>query len=300
MTRLLLLLIATATLAPLQADPLKTAVRILFLGDSITDGGHYITLLQTSLRKDHPTAEFINLGLSSEGCSGLSEPAHPFPRPNVHSRLEAALAKTEPDVVFACYGMNDGIYYPFSDERFGNYQDGMNQLIAKVHKSGATLILMTSPPFDPVPLLGKGVLLPAEAKEFSWMKIYRHYDRDVLARYAKWLRTLSDRPEVSQVIDLHAAMSNSLAEHRKTNPKFSFCGDGIHPNRQGHELMARTIYRALYQRPLPSLDAAEVALVAKQQRILHAAWVSHVGHQRPGVRKGLPLKEAKAKAKALR
>ena len=83
---LLCLLTPIAAAAP-PSDPLENAERIVFLGDSITNDGHYINLLEAALRKSHPNAEFINLGLPSEGCPGLSEPAHPFPRPDVHERL---------------------------------------------------------------------------------------------------------------------------------------------------------------------------------------------------------------------
>lgn len=279
------------------ADPLQGAKRILFLGDSITDSGHYVVLLEAALKGSHPEAEFINLGLSSEGCTGLSEPAHPFPRPNVHERLDRALAKVNPDVVFACYGMNDGIYYPFSEERFKSYQAGINKLSEKVEKRGAKLYLLTSPPFDPLPLKDKGKLIPADSKEFSWMKIYEHYDRDVLARYAKWLLA---RQGQAKVIDLHRPMTAFLIEQRMKEPSFHFSSDGIHPNKQGHQLMAETIHQALYQKPLPKLTPDRVALISKRQRILHAAWLTHVGHKRPGMRAGLPLDEARKRAASLK
>ena len=90
------------------------------------------------MRRAHPGSrfDFINVGLPSETASGLSEPDHPYPRPTVHERLDRILAKTKPDVVFACYGMNDGIYYPFSKERFKKYDEGLNVLIDKVKKAG--------------------------------------------------------------------------------------------------------------------------------------------------------------------
>src|SRR5690606_34599850 len=91
--------------------------RIVFLGDSITYGGHYITLIETYFRTREPQRdlEFINVGLASETVSGLSEEGHAegkFPRPDLHERLARVLAQTRPDLVFACYGMNDGIYLP--------------------------------------------------------------------------------------------------------------------------------------------------------------------------------------------
>jgi len=52
--------------------------------------------------------------------------------------------------------MNDGIYYEFSNERFATYQDGINQLIKKVHVFGAKLVLMTPPAFDRLPMKKMG------------------------------------------------------------------------------------------------------------------------------------------------
>ena len=75
------------------------------------------------------TIEFINVGLPSETVSGLSEEGHAggqFPRPDLHERLGRVLEQIRPDLVFACYGMNDGIYLPFNEERFEvQTRDGM-------------------------------------------------------------------------------------------------------------------------------------------------------------------------------
>lgn len=295
---LLSLFILLHLASSVAADPLQNAKRVLFLGDSITHSGHYIVYLEAALRQTHPDTEFINLGLPSEGCTGLSEPAHPFPRPNIHERLERALSKVDPEVVFACYGMNDGIYYPFSDERFAKYKAGINTLIEKVSKHGAKLILLTPPPFDPVPFKKRGKLLPADAPKFSWMQIYAHYDRDVIGPYGKWV--LQQGARVAQVIDLHGPVTKFVTAKRKDSPDFVLSGDGVHLDQPGHRLLADAIHQALYRKELPKLPKTQVALIEKQHRIMHAAWLSHVGHERPGVKAGLPLEKAKATAAALK
>ena len=33
--------------------------------------------------------DIVNLGLGSETVSGLSEPDHPYPRPDLHERIDA-------------------------------------------------------------------------------------------------------------------------------------------------------------------------------------------------------------------
>ena len=137
------LLAAIATLVSSSvaaaAEPPLDAKRIVFLGDSITHAGHFVAEIDVQLRLAgiDPVPEMINLGLPSETCSGLSEPDHPFPRPDVHERIDRALTKLKPDVVVACYGMNDGIYYPFSEERFAAYQRGVRGIVDKVKAANA-------------------------------------------------------------------------------------------------------------------------------------------------------------------
>lgn len=265
------------------------AKRILFLGDSITHAGDYIALIETQLRLHGHDCVLINLGLPSETCSGLSEPEHPFPRPNVQTRIDAALKKTHPDVVVVCYGMNDGIYYPFSDERFQAYQVGMKQIITKVKAAGAKLVLMTPPAFDPLPMEQQGTLLPIGAKEYSWKAIYEDYD-SVMARYAKWIR--QQRDKVDRVIDLHTVVSNYVTSKRKTNPRFTMSPDGVHMNHEGHTVIADAVLKAWGVGPETEPDNSLVALVERRQKIMHAAWLSEVGHQRPGMKSGLPIEEA--------
>ena len=295
---ILFLLLGLSLAAPAKAElqfPLE-AKRILFLGDSITHNGRYVAWIEMQLRLQgvEPLPQIINIGLSSETCSGLSEPDHPFPRPDVHERLDRALAKVKPDVVVACYGMNDGIYYPLGDDRFKAYQNGVNRLIEKVHAAGAKMVLMTPPPFDPVPLRGKGKLKPAGEAKYAYFAMYENYD-DVLARYGKWIMQQADRVEM--VIDLHTPVSEYVAEKRKENVQFTLSPDGIHPNSEGHRLLGETILKAWgvesSSEPVDELMKLEV----QRTSLLHDAWLSDVGHKRPGVKAGLPLAEAIAKAR---
>ena len=79
---------------------LPAAKRILFLGDSITYGGTYIQIIEAAAIAHHPDRfiEMLNLGLSSETVSGLSEDGHAggqFPRPDLHERLDRVLKELE-------------------------------------------------------------------------------------------------------------------------------------------------------------------------------------------------------------
>src|SRR5205085_4411563 len=100
----------------------------------------------------------------------------------LHERLERLLELIRPDLVIACYGMNDGIYYPFDQTKFEAYQRGIQLLRERVLASGAKIIHVTPPVFDPVPI--RAHTLPAGRSEYR--QPYEGYD-NVLERYSEWL-----------------------------------------------------------------------------------------------------------------
>jgi lysophospholipase L1-like esterase len=296
--------------APAATRTNGPAGRIVFLGDSITYSGQYVEFLEAGLRLQWPKAEFeiISAGLPSETVSGLSEPGHAggqFPRPDLHERLDRALAKTKPNLVIACYGMNDGIYHPFSEERFRRFQEGIGRLREKTAAAGAQIIHLTPPTFDPVPIQAR--LLPAGRD--SYPQPYAGYN-EVLDRYADWL--LAQRAQGWVVVDIHGPMNRHLAEHRKQDPAYRLAGDGVHPNTTGHWLMARPLLLHFgVPADLAAADDAKqmtsthpsggelLALIQQRQRLLKDAWLTDIGHQRPGMSKGLALAEAQQRGAEL-
>jgi len=277
-----------------RQELLQKSQRILFLGDSITASGQYVIDFETwrVLRRDAEPRAILNMGLSSETTSGLSEDGHAggkFPRPDLFERLERVLQVAKPDLVFACYGMNDGIYLPLDEARFAKYRDRITRLKAAVEQRGAKFIAITPPFYD---------ALKHSDKQF--------YD-GVLTKYAEWLNERA-KQDGWHVIDLHTAMANEVVVRRKTQPSFTFANDGVHPNKEGHWLIAQQIIAWFGD---PQAAAAEnatqmarqskapeklPALVAQRSQLLRDAYVAKAGHKRPGVAKGLPLKEAEAKA----
>jgi len=251
--------------------------RIVFLGDSITYGGLYIDYLEAYLVTRFPDrrVELLNLGLPSETVSGLSEPGHAggqFPRPCLHERLARVLAKSKPDLVVACYGMNDGIYYPFGEERFKAYRDGIQKLVDATTAANARILLLTPPTFDPVPI--KARTLPAGLDEYR--QPYEGYDQ-VLAGYSQWL--LDQRGRGWNVGDVHGPMSKVLAERRRADPAFRLAGDGVHTSATGHWLMAEAVLGA-WGGP-PEVDHAMIDAATAQVK---AGQVSDLVADSAGVR----------------
>jgi lysophospholipase L1-like esterase len=284
---------------------------VVFLGDSITYAGQYIAYLEAFLRaRDSEfVCEFLNLGLPSETVSGLTEPGHAggrFPRPVLHERLNRVLEKTKPDLIIACYGMNDGIYHPYSEASFERFKEGMRFLRERAATYGAKVLHVTPPVFDPVPI--KSMTLPAGFAEYR--RPFEGYD-EVLERYSEWL--LSQREKGWDVVDIHSPMQRYLSGKRRSDRSFRLADDGVHINAAGHWLIAREIllHWGIPAREVPNTVTAEqvlgtrpqgpevLRLVQRRQELLKDASLTSTGHRRPGMNKGLPIEEAQQQAQEI-
>lgn len=285
MLRFALTVAASCALSlPLAASDAESLAgkRVVFLGDSITQAGGYVGLTTYYLEKLHPKKDFdvIGLGLASETLSGLSEDGHAggkFPRPCLFERLGRVLEKAKPDVVFACYGMNDGIYLPLDKDRTAAFQKGVHKLIEQCKEAGVKHIFLITPPIY----------------DFSPKKDEFNYDV-VLTEYAKWELTLKT-PGVT-VIDLHTAMRK--ARDARTAP---FSGDKVHPGVDGQFVIAQTVLAALGVKvpdePLATVKADPLFGLVEQKRGLRsAAWMKHIGYTREKTVKPEPLGTAEADA----
>ncbi len=283
--RWILCLLASATLSLAASVDALANQKIVVLGDSITQGGAYVSFLDYYLQRLRPQDRFevYGLGLSSETLSGLSEAGHAggkFPRPCLFERLSRTLAQMQPDVVFACYGMNDGIYQPLDEKRFQAFKDGVTKLLdacaaAKVKR----VVLVTPPIYDAT----------TKAREFN-------YDT-VLTAYAAWERTLT-RPNV-EVVDLHTPMRQARDARTEV-----FSRDHIHPGDDGHLLMARTILKGVGletpEEPLAQIKADPLFQQVDALRKLRSArWMQAIGYTREKVVPPGPLGDAPAQAAKL-
>ena len=276
--RLLACLLATVVVACAQSAEALAGKRIVVLGDSITQGGTYVSFMDYFLQKSRPQLRFevYPLGLSSETLSGLSEAGHAggkFPRPSLFERLGRTLEKMKPEVVFACYGINDGIYQPLDETRFKAFQAGVTKLLDQCQAAGVKQVYLVTPPiFDATTKPG----------EFN-------YD-SVMTAYAAWEVQLK-RPGLT-VIDLHTAMRKARDARTEV-----FSRDRVHPGDDGHLLMARTI--------LAGADVTTLDITAKeamadplfkavdQLRKLRASkWMAYIGYSRERVVAPTPLGDA--------
>src|SRR5690606_34353830 len=240
-----------------------------------TYNGKYIKDIEAYYRLHYPEREleFINVGLPSETVSGLSEEGHAdgqFPRPDLHERLERVLEQTKPDLVFASYGMNDGIYQPLDKKRFEKFRKGILWLHEQVENSGAKIVHLTPSVYD-------------EEKGGA-----ADYDL-VLEKYSDWLIDQRDERKW-EVVDIHQPMKSHLEERRINNPGFALAEDGVHPGDEGHWLMAREVLRFLGEERVAEMDNIEAAVaglphtnkvlkaVDDRQNLMRDAWLTATGH----------------------
>ena len=277
--------------------------RIVFLGDSITQGGDYVADFECWLLSQGLSIEVLNLGLGSETATELTAAENQghkdkfgFVRPWIGERLDRALAATKPDLVIACYGMNDGGSLPADETGTKRFAEATIRLRDAALRAGARHVVLCSAPVRDT----KGDPKTNVADQN-------------LQRYAAWL--MSKRADGWDVVDIHTPMRKALDEARAKNPAFIFAKDGVHPGREGHWLMMHELVSQYFGANLDGKTRAEDLfsahgdeirkLVCERKGLLFSAWMTQIGHTRPGVPGGPGVKpgpkvaEAEAKAAEL-
>lgn len=260
---------------------LRDVHRIVFLGDSITQAGDYVTDFDSWLVAQGLNIEVLNLGLGSETAADLTEPentphktAFGFVRPAVSERLERVLAETKPDWLIVCYGMNDGGCLPPDESGTQRFAAAITHLRDVALKAGVRRVVLCTPPVQ-------------DAKGDVAQKTHD----ENLTRYSTWL--MARKTERWDVVDIHGPMRHVLDEGRRNDPAFALAGDGVHPGREGHWIMAASILTQSLGVNLEGVSSAEQLFHANGKEIrdrVHArmallfdAWMTRIGHTRPGV-----------------
>lgn len=282
---LVLLPVLSSVAAELPATTkLEGLKRIVFLGDSITQGGDYVTDFECWLLASGIQAEVLNLGLASETAADLTTEensghlkAHGFGRPMISERLGRALTATRPDLLVVCYGMNDGSSLPSTEEGTKRFADAITRLREDALKSGVKRVVLCTPP----------------VRDDKGNAALKFHDEN-LTRYSAWL--LSKRAAGWEVVDFHGPMRKALDDGRAKDPAFSLSNDGVHPGREGHWIMARELLTQSFGAKLDGVTSAETLfpthgpeirkLVNQRMGVRFSAWMTTTGHQRPGVAGG--------------
>lgn len=210
-----------AGLVPAAEPALKQGDRVVFLGDSITQGGAgpqgYITLVRQAIQKHCPQlgVEVIGAGISGNKV------------PDLERRLERDVVSKKPTIVVIYIGIND-VWHSIRNQGTPKdaYEQGLRRLIQQIQDAGARVILCT----------------PSVIGE----KHDGSNDLDkMLDEYSEISRKVAADTK-SPLLDLRKEFLTYLQQaNAKNQPKDILTTDGVHLNAAGNQFVAEKMLGAL-------------------------------------------------------
>jgi isoamyl acetate esterase len=220
-SRLFPVVLATCiVLSPVHADdklPLKKGETIVFLGDSITQGGvgpkGYVTVVKNTLAEKHKDLDIKVIGA---GISGNKVP-------DLQRRLAKDVLDKKPTLVVIYIGIND-VWHGEKDPKKGtspeNFEAGLTDIIGKIKDKGARVVLCTPS------VIGEKKSNPLDAK---------------LDAYSEISRKVAKKESV-QLCDLRKAFVDHLAKSNADDKdRGILTSDRVHLNAAGNQFVAQTI-----------------------------------------------------------
>lgn len=206
---------------PLDKLDLKDGDSIVFLGDSITHQCLYTQYIEDYYYTRYPTLHlhFHNSGVGGDRAA------------DALARFDMDVAAYKPKYVTILLGMNDGGYKQWDPATFEAYQKGMLELLEKIKGIGATAIVMGPTMYDHDALL----LNPKTKAKFD-SDAGRYYNA-VLAYYGTYMRDEAHERGLAYV-DMFAALNDLSAQARLKDPNFTMIPGAVHPDANGHTVMA--------------------------------------------------------------
>ncbi|MDF1862441.1 MAG: SGNH/GDSL hydrolase family protein [Verrucomicrobiales bacterium] len=202
---------------------------VVFLGDSITHQSLYTQYVEDFFYTRYPERRirFYNAGVSGDAAA------------DVLARFEEDVKAVEPDFVTVLLGMNDGKYEPFSGKTFSHYANGMEEIVARIQKSGANPVALSPTMFDHRQLALRKTDETFRFREKSFDEGYN----SLMAYYGAWLRENAGAKQIP-FVNLWGPLNDFTFAARRSQPDFSLVEDAIHPGAAGHFIMAFSLLSA--------------------------------------------------------
>ncbi len=240
---------AAATAADLALQP---GDHVAVIGDSITEQKQYsrtiaVYLLACSGVADLDVAQF---GWGGETAAGFAK------------RCANSVAWFKPTVATTCYGMNDGRYTAYTEEIGKGYREPLATCIDLLKQAGVREAVISSPgAVDTVTFKRPGCT----------PDIYN----DNLAKLGELAKAVAGDKGM-RYADTHRVMVEVMAKAKAAyGGQYHVCGgDGVHPDANGHLLMAGSILAALGcdgDIARVTVHAAGTAEVSAGHRVVKAA-----------------------------
>jgi lysophospholipase L1-like esterase len=217
----------------LKSPPAKLNLQdgdtVVFLGDSITHQCLYTQFLEDFFYTRMPGVHlrFHNAGVGGDRAQDALD------------RFDMDVAAYKPKYVTILLGMNDGGYKQWDARTFDAYQKGMLELLDKISGIGATAIVMGPTMYDREALL----LEPKTGPVFD--NDTGKYYNGVLGYYGTFMRDQAAERGLTYV-DMFAALNDLTAQQRIHDPSFTMIPGAVHPNANGHTVMAAAFLDAVH------------------------------------------------------
>lgn len=227
LSALLSLLAATSVYAQ-EIAPFKDGDRVVFLGNSITDGGLYHSYIWLYYMTRFPE---MNLKIMNGGIGGDTA----F---DMNKRLDNDIFSKEPTVLAVTFGMNDSGYFEyngdnakeFGDEKYNESIKNFDNMVKRFETLPDTrMIMVGTSPYD------NDAKIPGNNFKDKNKTIERliAYQMDVAKKHG-W-----------EQVDWNRPMMELNNRFQQTDSTFTLCGkDRIHPDNFGHMVMAYLFLKA--------------------------------------------------------
>lgn len=220
--------------------------RIVFFGDSITHSGRWHSYLQLFWNTRYPGSgvRIMNCGIGGDTASGSL------------ARIDVDLLEMKPDRVFVMFGMNDVYILDYGTEKLAEdtlkrcrernarYAASQRKIANILAEKGVKTVFVTPSPYDQYSSVAKTNMVSANSSG--------------LALLAEEVRNIAAERNLG-LVELHKPLTE-MFKARKDKP---FCTDRVHPNAEGHMIMAAIVLDTMCVNPY----VAHVAIDAKSGKV---------------------------------
>ena len=268
MKRILLSLAAAlcmcASAAAQTVAPFKDGDRAVFLGNSITDGGHYHSYIWLYYMTRFP---YMDLRVMNAGIGGETAG-------DMYKRLDGDVLSKRPTVLTVTFGMNDTGYMEyngddagaFGEKKYRECYDNFKKMEKRLQTlDGVRVVMLGGSPYDETAQIENNA--PLRGKNAVMDRVVGFQKESAAAN--GW-----------EFVDFSAPMVEIGRRVQAGQPSFSLSmGDRIHPDNDGHMVMA---YLYLKAQGFAGREVADVQIDAANAKVLKAGNCEITGLRRNG------------------
>lgn len=268
MKRILLSLAAAlcmcASAAAQTVAPFKDGDRAVFLGNSITDGGHYHSYIWLYYMTRFP---YMDLRVMNAGIGGETAG-------DMYKRLDGDVLSKRPTVLTVTFGMNDTGYMEyngddagaFGEKKYRECYDNFKKMEKRLQTlDGVRVVMLGGSPYDETAQIENNA--PLRGKNAVMDRVVGFQKESAAAN--GW-----------EFVDFSAPMVEIGRRVQAGQPSFSLSmGDRIHPDNDGHMVMA---YLYLKAQGFAGREVADVQIDAAKAKVLKAGNCEITGLRRNG------------------